>query len=427
MGNVETIRHLKRVIEEAERIVEWQQEVYTALHNINAEWIVSGTISLDRLPDIPRSRIPDFFSSPFWTNIPDKPSTFPPSAHASSHEYGGSDPVRNLDYLAIRGTTVIDSSRNLLNIKTEMLAGQTADPYLVAGRIWFRSDLKQIRWSPDGTAVKQMYPADWSDITNKPSTFPPSAHTHYRGDITNFWSSPFWTNIPDKPSTFPPSAHASSHASRGADAVSLDASQITSGTFGSDRLNLSAIAQNIIPDAGYTRNLGSSSCMWNVLYVGEVQEPLHDLWLDTASSTRRTIFHIGGSEVAYIDINGMHILTDLFTPSLSSPSTQDLDFKPGGTLSWVMNTQGHLTPTPDATRDIGNNLYRVNNLWVVTVHSGDIVFTEKSCPVCGERFKEGDALVNYVKEVSEEGVRTVPAHLRCCINPESNASRVERA
>ena len=81
MGNVEIIRHLKRMIEDAERIVEWQEEIYTALHNINAEWIVSGTISLDRLPNIPRSKIPDFFNSPFWNNIPDKPSAFPPLAH----------------------------------------------------------------------------------------------------------------------------------------------------------------------------------------------------------------------------------------------------------------------------------------------------------------------------------------------------------
>jgi len=40
-----------------------------------------------------RSIITDFFSSPFWDNIPDKPSAFPPSAHASSHASGGSDPV----------------------------------------------------------------------------------------------------------------------------------------------------------------------------------------------------------------------------------------------------------------------------------------------------------------------------------------------
>jgi hypothetical protein len=38
-----------------------------------------------------RNDILDFFSTPFWNNIPDKPSTFPPSAHANTHQSGGSD------------------------------------------------------------------------------------------------------------------------------------------------------------------------------------------------------------------------------------------------------------------------------------------------------------------------------------------------
>jgi hypothetical protein len=60
-----------------------------------------------------------------WNSLINKPSTFPPSAHASTHEYGGSDLVRNLDYLAIRGTTVIDSSRNLSNIVNATISGGT--------------------------------------------------------------------------------------------------------------------------------------------------------------------------------------------------------------------------------------------------------------------------------------------------------------
>jgi hypothetical protein len=59
----------------------------------------------------------------------------------------------------------------------------------------------------------------WSHIPDRPPTFPPSAHTHtkaditdfdhthLRGDIIDFFASPFWDNIPDKPSTFPPSPH----------------------------------------------------------------------------------------------------------------------------------------------------------------------------------------------------------------------------
>jgi len=39
-----------------------------------------------------------------------------PDAHAPRHEYGGADLVRNLDYLAIRGATVITSDRTFQNI-----------------------------------------------------------------------------------------------------------------------------------------------------------------------------------------------------------------------------------------------------------------------------------------------------------------------
>jgi len=40
-----------------------------------------------------RSIISDFWNSPFWDNIPDKPSAFPPESHASSHLPNGSDPL----------------------------------------------------------------------------------------------------------------------------------------------------------------------------------------------------------------------------------------------------------------------------------------------------------------------------------------------
>ncbi|MEX1655507.1 tail fiber domain-containing protein [Streptomyces pseudovenezuelae] len=48
----------------------------------------------------------------------------------------------------------------------------------------------------NGTAWANLTQAvDWSTLTNKPSTFPPSAHTHG------------WADISDKPTTFPPAAH----------------------------------------------------------------------------------------------------------------------------------------------------------------------------------------------------------------------------
>jgi hypothetical protein len=48
---------LKKILKEATRIEQWQQEIYTALHNINAEWITSGRLSLSRLPDGEADRV----------------------------------------------------------------------------------------------------------------------------------------------------------------------------------------------------------------------------------------------------------------------------------------------------------------------------------------------------------------------------------
>lgn len=58
---------------------------------------------------------------------------------------------------------------------------------------------------------------DWADVLNKPSNFPPSAHTHsyesLTGKPTSFPPSAHnqpWSSITEKPTTFPPSAHSHS-------------------------------------------------------------------------------------------------------------------------------------------------------------------------------------------------------------------------
>jgi hypothetical protein len=296
----------------------------------------------------------------------------------------------NVGSLQVAGTTVIDSSRNLLNIVTETLTGLTADPALAAGKLWFRSDLRQIRWSPDGSAVKQVYPADWGDITNKPSTFPPSAHasshalggsdpvsldasqitsgrlslsrmptsatanrvlvvrtanadptfdqvdwntdiknipstfppsphTHSRSDVTDFWSAPFWGNIPDKPSTFPPSAHASSHASGGSDPVSLDASQIVSGRLSLSRMPTSTVANRVLVVRTANADPAYDQVDWNT------------------------------------DIKN---IPSTFPPSLHADS-----HKPGGSDP-LFPAAYSILPSSDNAYDLGSSSYRWRNLYL---------------------------------------------------------------
>jgi len=70
------------------------------LRNVSADAsiITSGVFSVDRIPDLPRSKITDFWATPFWPNILDKPSAFPPEPHASSHRPGGGDPLFPADF-----------------------------------------------------------------------------------------------------------------------------------------------------------------------------------------------------------------------------------------------------------------------------------------------------------------------------------------
>ncbi|GAJ18966.1 unnamed protein product, partial [marine sediment metagenome] len=50
MNVIERINLLKKMVKEVGRIVIWQSDIYTALHNIHADWVVSGQLPLSRMP-----------------------------------------------------------------------------------------------------------------------------------------------------------------------------------------------------------------------------------------------------------------------------------------------------------------------------------------------------------------------------------------
>ena len=49
--------------------------------SVTTEKIADGAITDAKVSSISRSKIADFWNTPFWDNIPDKPSTFPPEPH----------------------------------------------------------------------------------------------------------------------------------------------------------------------------------------------------------------------------------------------------------------------------------------------------------------------------------------------------------
>jgi hypothetical protein len=83
------------------------------------------------------------------------------------------------------------------------------------------SAYRSIIWVPawsDVTHKPTVFPTNWANVADKPTSFTPSAHNHdalYRG-IT--WV-PSWGDVTGKPSTFTPSAHASTHNQNGSDAL----------------------------------------------------------------------------------------------------------------------------------------------------------------------------------------------------------------
>lgn len=132
-----------------------------------------------------------------------------------------------LDYIRIRNTAPYQSST----------ITPDPTPYLAAGERWTVINLSEIEGGGGTTPTD----VDWNDIQNKPSTFPPSAHTHIISDVTGLSDVAVkahthenkttldkfgevnnkptfngeeigsgvssWNDLEDKPTTFPPSEH----------------------------------------------------------------------------------------------------------------------------------------------------------------------------------------------------------------------------
>lgn len=193
-----------------------------------------------------RSNITDFFDSPFWASIPDKPSTYPPSSHdhvkadITDTPWAWADVLKigaNLTDLPTRSHADLQSvssdqhhpqSHALASHSTKAhseLTGVTSDlhhpqSHVLDGAYHSISGktpghfLKALTATTFGFAAHGL---NYSDVGAAPTS-----HNHVRSNITDFWNEAFWASIPDKPSTFTPSVHASSHHVGGGDLVNHD-------------------------------------------------------------------------------------------------------------------------------------------------------------------------------------------------------------
>lgn len=84
MSVIDKIHMLKKIVKEAEKLAAWQADIFTALHNIDATWIVSGVLALARIPHHHTTHEPGGV---------DEVTGVAPGAHAASHENGGGDEI----------------------------------------------------------------------------------------------------------------------------------------------------------------------------------------------------------------------------------------------------------------------------------------------------------------------------------------------
>ena len=155
-----------------------------------------------------------------WGNVSGKPSTFTPTSHTHTKSQITDFPtsLKNPTALTVQGngTTIATydgSAAKTVNITKESIGlgnvDNTAD------------SAKNVRYAASAGAVA------WGNVSGKPSTFPPSSHTHSKSDVglgnvdntadsaksvkyaasAGSAGSVAWGNVSGKPSTFTPTSH----------------------------------------------------------------------------------------------------------------------------------------------------------------------------------------------------------------------------
>lgn len=109
-----------------------------------------------------------------WSNVQNKPATFPPSAHTHSQYLTEHQSLKTVNGESLVGTG---------NITIEGGSGEPAE-YLKSAAVsgntltLTKKDNSTVVFTPTTGGGGSAESVDWSNITNKPDTFPPSTHTH---------------------------------------------------------------------------------------------------------------------------------------------------------------------------------------------------------------------------------------------------------
>ncbi|QDF14190.1 minor tail protein [Microbacterium phage IAmGroot] len=155
------------------------------------EETTSRVSAIERTLEVPASYATD------WASIVGKPSTFPAAPQTVTIKPASALPPEWPKGFSITSTATGDGWPATYAVIVNMRESDVRHVQLViektTGRAWLRSATSATSWGSFREVLVDSVP--WEQITGKPSTFAPSAHSHAWGDIT------------DTPSTFPPSTH----------------------------------------------------------------------------------------------------------------------------------------------------------------------------------------------------------------------------
>jgi hypothetical protein len=219
-------------------------------------------------------------------------------------------------------------------------------------------------------------------------------------------------------------------------------------TFTGSRLYIWDIGTNLIPSVNNTKTLGTSSAYWKIGYITTINadtlsapniasdllpklpEPYNlgndtHVWYQIYGRTLNitqvssdvtpnadTTYDVGDPNKRWLNVYAYYITGSVVRGATANIGTINATTTNAGTLT-ATSVSSNLLPTSPEPYTLGNITHRWFEVWAKTVYEGDQVFIDKQCPICQKPFVMGEALVPYVIDVEEDGVRTIPAHLKC--------------